>query len=174
MMNDSTKRDEPFPDSSETPIVSISSGTMNDPNDPDFLKKNIATRKDRKLEIPITEPIPFYEFAERLIALEQENVALRHEIEDLKEVVAVSLCLGIQSLSSITFAKIRKFPAPSLMKLWAGHIRKWSQEHGVDPVGFNLSNDGFEVLRAQDTKNEEVSECSQKSTDEHSPANGAS
>lgn len=160
MMSDSTKRDEPFPDSSETPLASISLDTIAD--------------KGRKLEVPITEPIPFYEFVERLIALEQENIALRHELEDLKEVVEVALCLGIQSLPSITFAKIRKFPAPSLMKIWSGHIRKWAQEHGIDPAGFNLSNDGFEVLRAQDAKDKEVSECSQKNTNEGSPENGVS
>ena len=160
MMSDSTKRDEPFPDSSKTPLASISLDTIAD--------------KGRKLEVPITEPIPFYEFVERLIALEQENVTLRHELEDLKEVVAVSLCLGVQSLSSITFANTRKFPAPSLMKIWSGHIRKWAQEHGIDPVGFNLSNDGFEVVRTQNAKDKEVSECSQKSTNERYPENGVS
>lgn len=170
----STSRKNPFPDSSSTPVVTINE-ICDDPSDPNYWKENLTTQKDSSLRTPINHPgIPINEFAERLIALEQENVALRHEIEDLKEVVAVALCFGIQSLSSITFANIRKFPAPSLMKLWAGHIHKWAQEHGVDPVGFNLSNDGFEVQRVQDAKDEEVSECSQKITDENSPENGVS
>ena len=164
----STARKDPFPDSSSTPLVSIDMTEILNPDDPDYWKKNLATQKDNSLRAPINQPgIPINEFAERLIALEQENVALRHEIEDLKEVVAVALCLGVQGLPGICFSKNRKFPSDSLMKIWSGHIRKWAQEHGVNPISFTLSNKGFAV-------DGEVSECSQKITDENSPENGVS
>ena len=87
-MNDTTKRDSPFPNSSSTPLVLIQE-ICDDPNDPNYWKKNITTQEDRGIKIPISQPgISLTEFAERLIALEQENVVLREGIEQLEAEVA--------------------------------------------------------------------------------------
>lgn len=86
--NNTTKRDSPFPNSSSTPLVSIQE-ICDDPNDPNYWKKNITTQEDRGIKVPISQPgIPLMEFAERLIALKQENAVLLEELEQLKAEVA--------------------------------------------------------------------------------------
>lgn len=90
MSEEYTNRDYPFPDSSSTPVVSFSNEPCTDPNDPEYWKKNIVTHEDNSIKVPIAQPgIPITEFAERLIALEQENVVLREGIEQLEAEVAI-------------------------------------------------------------------------------------
>lgn len=86
-MNDTTKRDIPFPNSSSTPV---SSQKIYD--DPKYWKEDIATQEECDIKVPITQQNSLLtEFAERLIALEQENVVLREELEQLKEVVRLKI-----------------------------------------------------------------------------------
>ena len=89
--NNTTKRDTPFPNSSSTPVFDLST-ICGDPNDPNYWKKNITTQEESGIKVPINQPgIPLTEFAERLIALEQEIIVLREELEQLKEVVRLKI-----------------------------------------------------------------------------------
>ena len=89
-MNDTTKRDIPFPNSSSTPVSSQK--IYDGPNDPNYWKENITTQEECDIKVPITQQNSLLtEFAERLIALEQENVVLREELEQLKEVVRLKI-----------------------------------------------------------------------------------
>lgn len=91
-MNDTTKRDTPFPNSSSTPVSSQKIYDDDGPNDPNYWKENITTQEESGIKVPITQQNSLLtEFAERLIALEQENVVLREELEQLKEIVRLKI-----------------------------------------------------------------------------------
>lgn len=156
-MNDSTKRDEPFPDSSSTPIGSISmSDICRDPNDPNYWKKNIVTQENRSVEAPINKPgIPINEFAERLIALEQENVVLREELERLKEVVSLTLALTNQSLPILSqYHGGGMVPSDKVLKKWYRSIWEWARNHGVDEFPFKVTPEGLDILPKEEHKND--------------------
>jgi hypothetical protein len=165
-MNDTTKRDTPFPNSSSTP-VSIKK-LCDDPNDPNYWKENITTNEDRGIKVPISQPgIPLTEFAERLIALEQENVVLREGIEQLEAEVAklkilVQLAIGLGGSAM--------FVLHNDSERWNG-LCKYMAHMGLDSdTAFEINGDGVIVRR----DGKEIPECSLKNTDEPSPTNGVS
>lgn len=152
----STSRKNPFPDSSSTPLVTINE-ICDDPSDPNYWKKNITTQEDRGLKVPISQPgMPLTEFAERLIALEQENVVLREELNQLKEVVSVILMLTCEGLPILTQYYGHQVPTDELKRKWARSIREWAKEHGVDPVEFSISPDGFEIIPKEGVKDDDT------------------
>ena len=164
--NNTTKRDIPFPNSSSTP-VSIQK-ICDDPNDPNYWKENITTQKDSSIKVPINQPgIPLTEFAERLIALEQENVVLREELEQLdaevsKLKILVQLAIGLGGSTL--------FVTHHDSERWNGLCKYMAHMGLYDDISFEINKDG--VIVRHDGK--EIPECSLKSTDEPSPANGAS
>ena len=152
----STSRKNPFPDSSSTPVVSIGE-ICDDPSDPDYWKKNITTQKDNSLHVPISQPgIPVTEFAERLIALEQENVVLREELNKLKEVVSVILMLTCEGIPVLTQYYGHRVPTDELKRKWVRSICEWAKEHGVDPVEFSITPDGFEITPKEEAKDDDT------------------
>lgn len=155
--NNTTKRDIPFPDSSSTPV-----SICNDPNDPNYWKENITTQKDNGVKVPIGQPgIPLTEFAERLIALEQENVVLREELEQLKEVVSLTLALTNQSLPVISqYHGGNRVPSNKVLKKWYQSIWEWAHNHGVDDFPFKLTPEGLDILPKEEHKNDtEGTDC---------------
>lgn len=157
-MNDSTKRDEPFPDSSSTPVGSINTPDIcRDPNDPNYWKKNLAVSKMKnnpkdRLDRPSISAV---EFAERLIALEQENVVLREELEQLKEVVSLTLALTNQSLPVLSqYHGGGMVPSDKVLKKWYQSIWEWARNHGVDDFPFKLTPEGLDILPKGEHKND--------------------
>ena len=152
--NNTTKRDIPFPNSSST-AVSIKK-VCDDPNDPNYWKENITTNEDRGIKVPISQPgIPLTEFAERLIALEQENVALREELEQLKEVVSLTLALTNQSLPVLSqYHGGGMVPSDKVLKKWYQSIWEWARNHGVDDFPFKLTPEGLDILPKEEHKND--------------------
>lgn len=146
--NNTTKRDIPFPDSSSTPVSITPVSICDDPNDPNYWKENITTQKDAGINVPINQPgIPLTEFAERLIALEQENVALREELEQLKEVVSLTLALTNQSLPVISqYHGGGMVPSDKVLKKWYQSIWEWARNRGVDAFPFKLTPEGLDIL----------------------------
>lgn len=154
--NNTTKRDIPFPDSSSTP-VSITPGSIcDDPNNPNYWKENITTQKDAGIKVPISQPgMPLTEFAERLIALEQENVVLREELEQLKEVVSLTLALTNQSLPVLAqYHGGGMVPSDKVLKKWYQSIWRWARNHGVDDFPFKLTPEGLDILPKEEHKND--------------------
>lgn len=154
--NNTTKRDIPFPDSSSTP-VSITPGSIcDDPNNPNYWKENITTQKDAGIKVPISQPgMPLTEFAERLIALEQENVVLREELEQLKEVVSLTLALTNQSLPVLSqYHGGGMVPSGKVLKKWCQSIWEWARNHGVDDFPFKLTPEGLDILPKEEHKND--------------------
>jgi len=157
--NNTTKRDTPFPDSSSTP-VSIRK-ICDDPNDPNYWKENITTQKDTGIRVPINQPgIPLTEFAERLIALEQENVVLREELEQLKEVVSITL-----SLAGHTFPLLSQYYGHRVLTNEAAKkvrdgLWDWAKDHGIEFIPFELSpNGGLKILKnEEENKNDSSSD----------------
>ena len=152
--NNTTKRDTPFPDSSSTP-VSIQK-ICDDPNDPNYWKENITTQKDNRVIVPISQPgVPLTEFAERLIALEKENVVLREEIEQLKEVVSLTLALTNQSLPVLSqYHGGGMVPSDKVLKKWYQSIWAWAHNHGVDDFPFKLTPEGLYILPKEDNNHD--------------------
>ena len=153
--NNTTKRDTPFPNSSSTPLVSIQK-ICDDPNDPNYWKENITTQEKSGIKVPINQPgIPLTEFAERLISLEQENVALREELEQLKEVVSLTLALTNQSLPVLTqYHGGGMVPSDKVLKKWYQSIWEWAHNHGVDDFPFKLTPEGLDILPKEEHKND--------------------
>lgn len=137
--NNTTKRDTPFPDSSSTPVTIKK--VCDDPN-----------YWDTGIKVPISQPgIPLTEFAERLIALEQENVVLREEIEQLKEVVSLTLALTNQSLPVLSqYHGSGMVPSEKVLKKWYQSIWEWARNHGVDDFPFKLTPEGLDILPKED------------------------
>ncbi len=152
--NNTTKRDTPFPNSSSTP-VSIKK-ICDDPNDPNYWKENITAQKDSCIKVPISQPgIPLTEFAERLIALEQENVVLREELEQLKEVVSLTLALTNQSLPVLSqYHGGGMVPSDKVLKKWYQSIWEWAHNHGVDDFPFKLTPEGLDILPKEERSND--------------------
>jgi len=151
--NNTTKRDIPFPDSSSTPV-----SICDDPNDPNYWKENITTNEDRGIKVPINQPgIPLTEFAERLIALEQENVVLREELEQLKEVVSVTL-----SLAGHTFPLLSQYYGHHVLtneaeKKVRDGLWDWAKDHGLEFIPFELSpNGGLKILKNEEGHNHDT------------------
>ena len=169
---DYTKRDYPFPESSSTPFDTIDlSELLGDPTDPDYLKKNIVAHEDNSIKVPINQPgIPINEFAERLIALEQENVVLREELEQLKKVVSITLSFAEHTFPLLSQYYGHRIPTDEAAKKVRDGLWDWAKDHGVEFIPFEITCDGVIVIR----DGKEIPECSLKSTDEPSPANGAS
>jgi len=144
--NNTTKRDTPFPDSSSTPVTIKK--ICDDPNDPNYWKENITTNEARCIKVPISQPgIQLTEFAERLIALEQENVVLREELEQLKEVVSLTLALTNQSLPVLSqYHGGGMVPSDKVLKKWYQSIWEWARNHGVDDFPFKLTPEGLDIL----------------------------
>lgn len=153
--NNTTKRDIPFPDSSSTPVVTINE-ICDDPSDPDYWKKNITTNEDRGIKVPISQPgMSLTEFAERLITLEQENVVLREELEQLKEVVSLTLSLTNQSLPVLSqYHGGGMVPSDKVLKKWYQSIWEWAHNHGVDDFPFKLTPEGLDILPKEEHKND--------------------
>lgn len=153
--NNTTKRDTPFPNSSSTPLVTINE-ICDDPSDPDYWKKNITTQEDRSIKVPISQPgMPLTEFAERLIALEQENVVLREELEQLKEVVSLILSLTNQSLPVLSqYHGGGMVPSDKVLKNWYQSIWEWAHNHGVDDFPFKLTPEGLDILPKEERSND--------------------
>lgn len=156
--NNTTKRDIPFSDSSTTP-VSITSGSIcNDPNDPNYWKENITTQKDSGIKVPINQPgIPLTEFAERLIALEQENVVLREELEQLKEVISITLSLTGQSIPLLSqYHGHRVLNKEAAEKMYHG-LWEWAKDHGIECIPFEISPDGgLKILKNEEGNNHDT------------------
>lgn len=148
--NNTSKRDTPFPNTSSTPC--------DDPNDPNYWKENITTQKDTNIIVPISQPgIPLTEFAERLIALEQENVVLREELEQLKEVVSITLSLTGQSIPVLyQYYGHRVLTKEAAKKLLHG-LWKWAKDHGIEEIPFDLSpDDGLKILKNEEDNNHDT------------------
>ena len=152
--NNTTKRDTPFPNSSSTPVTIKK--ICDDPNDPNYWKENITTNEARGIKVPISQPgIPLTEFAERLIALEQENVVLREEIEQLKEVVSLTLSLTNQSLPVLSqYHGGGMVPSDKVLKKWYQSIWEWARNHGVDDFPFKLTPEGLDILPKEEHNND--------------------
>lgn len=155
-MNDTTKRDTPFPNSSSTPVSVSIKKICDDPNDPNYWKENITTQKDNRVIVPISQPgIPLTEFAERLIALEKENVVLREELEQLKEVVSLTLALTNQSLPVLSqYHGGGMVPSDKVLKKWYQSIWEWAHNHGVDDFPFKLTPEGLDILPKEDNNHD--------------------
>lgn len=156
--NNTTKRDTPFPDSSSTP-VSITPGSIcDDPNDPNYWKENITTQKDNSIKVPISQPgLPLTEFAERLMALEQENVALREELEQLKEVISITLTLGCESIPLLTQYYGHRVPTEEATKKIRHGLWEWAEDHGIEAIPFELSPDGgLKILKNEEDNNHDT------------------
>ena len=152
--NNTTKRDTPFPDSSSTPVTIKQ--ICDDPNDPNYWKENITTNDEKCIKVPISQPgMPLMEFAERLIALEQENVVLREELEQLKEVVSLTLTLTNQSLPVLTqYHGGGMVPSDKVLKKWYQSIWEWARNHGVDDFPFKLTPEGLDILPKEDNNHD--------------------
>lgn len=152
--NNTTKRDTPFPDSSSTPVTIKK--ICDDPNDPNYWKENITTNEAHGIKVPISQPgIPLTEFAERLIALEQENVVLREELEQLKEVVSLTLALTNQSLPVLSqYHGGGMVLSDKVLKKWYQSIWEWARNHGVDDFPFKLTPEGLDILPKEEHKND--------------------
>ena len=123
-MNDqSTNRDYPFPDSSSTAL----------PNNPNPWGD-------------VNRPgIPINEFAERLVALEQENVVLREELDQLRDVIRVLMAFTSQGFPILAQYYGHTTPTDETEKLWIKNIWEWAKGKGVEPIDCHLSRDGFEI-----------------------------
>lgn len=159
--NNTTKRDTPFPNSSSTPLVSIQE-ICDDPIDPNYWKENIATQEENGIKVPINQPgIPLTEIAERLIALEQENVALRKELGQLKEVASVmSSFVGrsIPLLCQYYDRDHRVVSEESAEKLFHG-LEEWAEGNGIEFFQFDLSvDDGLKIRKDEEDKHEQTDE----------------
>jgi hypothetical protein len=154
--NNTTKRDIPFPNSSST-AVSIKK-VCDDPNDPNYWKENITTNEDRGIKVPISQPgIPLTEFAERLIALEQENVVLREELEQLKEVVSITLSLTGHTFPLLSQYYGHRVPTDEAAKKVRDGLWDWAKDHGVEFIPFELSpNDGLKILKNEEDDNHDT------------------
>lgn len=141
--NNTTKRDIPFPDSSSTPVSITPVSICDDPNDPNYWKENITTQKDNSINVPIAQPgIQWKEFAERLIALEQENITLREELEQLKKVISIMSSLVGQSIPLLSqYHGHRVLTKEAAEKLYHG-LWDWVEGHGIECIPFELSPDG--------------------------------
>lgn len=156
--NNTTKRDIPFPDSSSTPVSITPASICDDPNDPNYWKENITTQKDSGLKVPINQPgIPLTEFAERLIALEQENIALREELEQLKEVIGVTFSLAGQSIPLLSqYYGHRVLTKEAAEKMFQG-LWEWAEDHGIEFIPFELSPDGgLKILKNEEGHNHDT------------------
>lgn len=159
--NNTTKRDTPFPNSSSTPLDSIQE-ICDDPSDPNYWKENIATQEEKGIKVPINQPeIPLTEFAERLIALEQENVALRKELGQLKEVTSVMLSFVGRSIPLLTQYYDRDHRVVSeegAEKLLHG-LWEWAEGNGIEFFPFDLSADyGLKIRKDEEDKHEQTDE----------------
>lgn len=156
--NNTTKRDVPFPDSSSTP-VSITLGSIcDDPNDPNYWKENITTQEERGIKVPITQPgIPLTEFAERLIALEQENVVLREELEQLKEVNSIMFSLvGLPIPLLSQYYGHRDLTKEAAEKMFH-ELWDWAKDHGLEFIPFELSPDGgLKIIKDEEDNNHDT------------------
>lgn len=152
--NNTTKRDTPFPNSSSTPVTIKK--ICDDPNDPNYWKENITTNEYHGIKVPISQPgMPLTEFAERLITLEQENVVLREELEQLKEVVSLTLALTNQSLPVLSqYHGGGMVPSDKVLKKWYQSIWEWAHNHGVDDFPFKLTPEGLDILPKEEHKND--------------------
>lgn len=147
MREEYTNRDYPFPDSSSTPVVSLSNEPCTDPNDPEYWKKNIVTNEDNSIKVPITQPgIHITEFAERLIALEQENVVLREEINQLRELISFVLSISGRTLPVLSQYYGNQNPSTELANKWMDSVWDWAKNHGVDKMAFAVNPDGLEII----------------------------
>ena len=154
--NNTTKRDIPFPNSSST-AVSIKK-VCDDPNDPNYWKENITTNEDRGIKVPISQPgIPLTEFAERLIALEQENVVLREELEQLKEVNSIIFSLvGLPIPLLSQYYGHRVLTKESAEKMFHG-LWELAKDHGLEFIPFELSPDGgLKILKDEEDDNHDT------------------
>ena len=152
--NNTTKRDTPFPNSSSTPVTIKK--ICDDPNDPNYWKENITTNEAHGIKVPISQPgMPLTEFVERLIALEQENVVLREELEQLKKVVSLTLALTNQSLPVLSqYHGGGMVPSDKVLKKWYQSIWEWARNHGVDDFPFKLTPEGLDILPKEEHKND--------------------
>lgn len=154
--NNTTKRDTPFPNSSSTP-VSIKK-ICDDPNDPNYWRENITTQKESGINVPIAQPgIQWKEFAERLIALEQENIALREELEQLKEVISITWSLVAQSIPLLSqYHGHRVLTEEATEKIWYG-LWDWAKNHGIEFIPFEVSPDsGLKILKNEEDDNHDT------------------
>lgn len=143
-MNITTKRDTPFPNSSSTPC-----------DDPNYLKENIITQEESGIKVPINQPgTPLTEFAERLIALEQENVALREELEQLKEVVSITLSLAGHTFPLLSQYYGRRVLTDEAEKRVRDRLWDWAKDHGLEFIPFELSPDGgLKIIKDKEDDN---------------------
>ncbi len=156
--NNTTKRDTPFPNSSSTPVSVSIQKICDDPNDPNYWKENITTQKESGIKVPITRPgLPLTEFAERLIALEQENVALREELEQLKEVVSIMFSLvGLPIPLLSQYYGHRDLTRESAEKMFHG-LWEWAKGHGIEFIPFELSPDGgLKIIKDEEDHNHDT------------------
>ena len=155
--NNTTKRDIPFPDSSSTPVSITPSSICDDPNNPNYWKENITTQKDTGINVPINQPrVPLTEFAERLIALEQENVALREELEQLKEVISVTFSLAGQSIPLLSqYYGHHVLTAEAAKKMRHG-LWEWAKDHGIEAIAFDITTDGLKILKNEEDSNHDT------------------
>lgn len=156
--NNTTKRDTPFPDSSSTPVSVSIKKVCDDPNDPNYWKENITTQDARGIKVPITQPgIPLTEFAERLIALEQENVVLREELEQLKEVGSITLSLTEQSIPLLYQYYGHRVPTDEAAKKVRDGLWDWAKDHGLEFIPFELSPDGgLKIIKDEEDNNHDT------------------
>lgn len=154
--NNTTKRDTPFPNSSSTPLVSIQK-ICDDPNDPNYWKENITTQEKSGIKVPINQPgIPLTEFAERLIALEQENVALREELEQLKEVISVTFSLAGQSIPLLSQYYGHRVLTTEAAKKMRHGLWEWAKDHGIEAIAFDITTDGLKILKNEEDHNHDT------------------
>lgn len=156
--NNTTKRDTPFPNSSSTPVSITPVSRCDDPTDPNYWKENITTQKESGINVPITQPgISLTEFAERLIALEQENVVLREELEQLKEVVSIMFSLvGLPIPLLSQYYGHRDLTRESAEKMFHG-LWEWAKDHGIEFIPFELSPDGgLKIIKDEEDNNHDT------------------
>lgn len=125
-------------------------------------KENISTQEENGIKVPINQPgIPLTEFAERLIALEQENVTLREELGQLKEVISVTLSLVGRMLPLLCQYYDRDHRVVSeegAEKLLHG-LQGWAEGNGIEFFPFDLSiNGGLKIMKDEEDKHEQTDE----------------
>lgn len=125
-------------------------------------KENIATQEENGIKVPINQPgIPLTEFAERLIALEQENVTLREELGQLKEVISVTLSLVGRMLPLLCqyYDRDHRVVSDEGAEKLLHVLQEWAEGNGIEFFPFDLSiNGGLKIMKDEEDKHEQTDE----------------